>query len=276
VEALHRRDIKLLIVDPFVSCHELTENSNDEMNFVMSLWADVADQADCAVWLIHHFRKGGASGDAEAFRGAVAIQGKARSMFTMGGMAADEGKDLGIDEKERWRYIRHDNAKQNMAPRSDKAVWYKLVGVDLGNRTDDYPDGDSVHTLEAWTPPSAFEGLDWALAETILRSIDDGRDDGGLFTVGRKGERWAGHVVMDGSGKSETQAKQILEAWNKAGIFKVETYPSPVAARKGRSCPKPWCSNGLAEQGWLLGQAARDGKLTVRSSPIGAMVSSVM
>jgi hypothetical protein len=43
-----------------------------------------------------------------------------------------------------------------------------------------------------------------------------------------------------------------------------------------RSCPEAWCSNGVAERGQLLDQAARDGRLTVRLSLSGAMVSSVM
>ena len=38
----------------------------------------------------------------------------------------------------------------------------------------------------------------------------------------------------------------------------------------------PWCKNGAAEQGRLLDQAANAGRLTVRSSLSGAMVSSVM
>ena len=49
-----------------------------------------------------------------------------------------------------------------------------------------------------------------------------------------------------------------------------------LALETAGSCPRPWCSNGVAEQRWLLGQAARGGRLTVRSSPSGAMVSSVM
>lgn len=43
-----------------------------------------------------------------------------------------------------------------------------------------------------------------------------------------------------------------------------------------RSCPAPWCSNVAAEQGWLLVQAARGGRLTARSSLSGAIVSSVI
>jgi hypothetical protein len=42
------------------------------------------------------------------------------------------------------------------------------------------------------------------------------------------------------------------------------------------SCPTTWCSNGAAEQGWLLVQAARDGTLAARLSLSGATVSCVM
>ena len=42
------------------------------------------------------------------------------------------------------------------------------------------------------------------------------------------------------------------------------------------SCPESWCSNGVAEQGWLLDQAAKDGRLTAILSLSGAMVSRLM
>lgn len=42
------------------------------------------------------------------------------------------------------------------------------------------------------------------------------------------------------------------------------------------SCPLPWCSNRAAEQGQLLGHAARGGRLTAISSLSGAMVSRLM
>ena len=49
-----------------------------------------------------------------------------------------------------------------------------------------------------------------------------------------------------------------------------------VDERADRSCPKAWCSSRAAEQVWLLGQAARGGRLTARSSLSGAMVSRLM
>jgi RecA-family ATPase len=105
------RGISVLIVDPFVQSHEAVENRNEEMNFVMALWGQVAHKANCAVWLVHHFRKGGKTGESESARGAVAIQGAARSMFTVGTMTVEEAGKLGIDENAKWQYIRHDNAK---------------------------------------------------------------------------------------------------------------------------------------------------------------------
>ena len=40
--------------------------------------------------------------------------------------------------------------------------------------------------------------------------------------------------------------------------------------------PTAWCRSGVTEQRWLRDQAARGGRLTVGSSPSGAMVSRVM
>ncbi len=42
------------------------------------------------------------------------------------------------------------------------------------------------------------------------------------------------------------------------------------------SCPTAWCRSGFPEQGWLPGQFASTGMLTMASSLSGAMVSSVM
>ena len=58
----------------------------------------------------------------------------------------------------------------------------------------------------------------------------------------------------------------------------LSSYAYPVFGQLAvqRSCPAPWCSNVAAEQGWLLVQAARGGRLTARSSLSGAIVSSVI
>ena len=65
------RNIDVLIVDPFVSSHAVTENDNMAIDAVVKAWARVADAANCAILLVHHTRKeNGAKITADSARGA--------------------------------------------------------------------------------------------------------------------------------------------------------------------------------------------------------------
>ena len=97
VSEIQRRGIVLLVVDPFVHSHHGDENNNPEMALVMAQWAQVAAQSDCAVLLVHHYRKGGATGDGEAARGASSLHGAARVMNTLSVMTAQEAERFGIE-----------------------------------------------------------------------------------------------------------------------------------------------------------------------------------
>ena len=59
VANVRQQKIALVIVDPFVACHAVNENDNAKLEKVMRAWARVANQAGCAVELVHHFRKSG-------------------------------------------------------------------------------------------------------------------------------------------------------------------------------------------------------------------------
>ena len=236
VVELVRRDIKLLIVDPFVDCHELSEIDNGDVNFVMKLWARVASQANCAIYLVHHFRKGGTSGDAEAFRGGSSLIGAARSALTIGRMSAEEAKALGIEQNKRWQYLRVDDAKQNMSRPADKARWMKLYGVDLANGDPRHPDGDNVHTLEAWEPPTPD---DMSIEETrdILRAVDAGTEDGEPFTLNSQSkDRWAGNCIVEATGRDEGHAKRVLAMWKGENFLRVDSYVNKD--RKTRKCAR--------------------------------------
>jgi RecA-family ATPase len=41
-----------------VSSHKVPENDNGSVDMVLKEWGRVADQANCAVLLVHHVRKG--------------------------------------------------------------------------------------------------------------------------------------------------------------------------------------------------------------------------
>jgi len=236
VKELKDRDIRLLVIDPFVQSHTAEENRNEEMNMVMAAWGQVANDANCAVWLIHHFRKGGQSGDAESFRGAAAIQGAARVMSTLSTMSAEEASKLGVEDGDRWQYIRRDNAKANMAPRSSDAEWYRLASVSLENGDDEYPLGDSVQVAETWAPPSPWDGIPWALIVRMLDKIDAGPEPGEFYAFAKQANHWCGNVVMQTAQRQEGQAATIVKAWLDNGVLVKSTYKSPARKNADSAC----------------------------------------
>lgn len=236
VDELKARQITLLVIDPFVQSHTAEENRNEEMNLVMAEWGKVANEAQCAVWLIHHFRKGGQSGDAESFRGAAAIQGAARVMSTLSAMSAEEAGKLGVDEGERWQYIRRDNAKANMAPRPSDAEWYRLASVSLENGNDEYPQGDFVQVVETWAPPSPWDGIPWSLIVRMLDKIDAGPEPGRFYAAAKQATHWCGKVVMDVAQRQEGQAAIIIKAWLDNGVLVKDTYKSPDRKNADTAC----------------------------------------
>ncbi len=220
------RGIKMIVVDPFVSSHALNENSNPDMASAMQAWSRVAAGAGCAVILVHHTRKGATGGNIEDSRGGSAIANAARVGLTLARMGDEEGERFDIPERERWRYVRVDDAKANLAPRAERATWIRLASVDLGNATAEYPAGDSVQVAEPWTPPDVFEDVTPAVANRILDLIAEGPRAGTLYTLHRRNasDRWAGNVVIEVLDVNEAQASQILATWLKNNVIEEIEY----------------------------------------------------
>jgi len=233
IAELKAREIRLLIVDPFVRSHRVEENVNDQIDFVAALWAEVADKADCSVLLVHHFKKGGQSGDAGAFRGASALIDASRAAVTMASMSVEEAKGFNVPDGERWQYVRVDNAKLNLAPPPDAAVWLRLTGVDIDNARNGKP-SDTVQTVKRWSPPSAWEGFSMAAVLAVLDAIQEGPEEGEQYTLTRGGRsaRWAGQLLVDKAGKTEAQAAAILKAWHNSGLILSGRYTSPKQRRE--------------------------------------------
>ena len=57
----HRRKIDVIVIDPFVSSHEVPENDNTAQDMVVKEWGRVADRGNCAVHLVDHTRKMGSA-----------------------------------------------------------------------------------------------------------------------------------------------------------------------------------------------------------------------
>jgi hypothetical protein len=137
-----QHDIGLLVVDPFVSTHDVPENDNTEIEKVLSKYRFIATETGAAILLVHHTRKIGNdseahAGDAEASRGASSLIGAARIAFTLARMSKETASDLNIDWGTGNRLVRLDDGKINFAQKFAAAEWYEFISVELSN-------GDSV------------------------------------------------------------------------------------------------------------------------------------
>jgi len=138
----------------FIKLHAVEENDNGAMDYVCDLLTKIAIDGNIAVDAPHHTKKGQqTAGDADAGRGASSARDAGRLLYTLTRMSEEEAKAFGIPAEQRALYIRLDSSKVNIAPPPSEATWFKLVGVQIGNGTDDYPNGDDVQTVVPWHPP---------------------------------------------------------------------------------------------------------------------------
>jgi hypothetical protein len=233
---IKRLGIDVVCLDPFVKAHACEENSNQQLDAVTSILAGLAASHNCAVDVPHHTSKGTSDpGNANRGRGASAFKDGGRLVNTLSPMTTDEAALFGVSEAERRRLIRMDSGKVNIAPPASEAKWFRLIGVQLGNGTDLYPNGDEVQTVEPWKAPTAWTALSHPLLNAILDRIEAGMPDGERYSAASNaGKRAAWKLVTEQvPDKTEKQARQIISAWLKSGTLYEEEYHSD-AERKDR------------------------------------------
>lgn len=249
VEAIRTAQIDVLVIDPFVTSHQVPENDTGAMNAVVAEWRAIADRTGCAIELVHHVNKAGAmAGDdfgIYAARGAGALIDGVRSARYLVRMKQEEADRFGIDPTETHLHFRVENgAKANLAP-PGKATWRRMIGVSLGNGRDLWPDGDNVGVCTEWTPPDAFEGMTARDLQSVQKAIDAAEEP--PKDNERAGD-WVGLIVGDvlgldlgpGLKKQErnpaqnmarAKVRQLLSGWKKSGALVAEEIHS---ARDGR------------------------------------------
>jgi hypothetical protein len=130
--------------------------------------------------------------------------------------------------------VRLDAAKINIAARSGEAVWFKLVGVNIGNGDAQYPGGDTVQVAEPWSPPTAFAGVDEAMVNLILNDIEKGPDSNHRYSnaPAADDDKQAWRVVKEHcSDKSEAQCRRVIAAWIETGLLYTKKYRDPERRR---------------------------------------------
>ena len=147
IAIIKQHRIVTFIVDPFVETHDAQENSNEQIKQVAQFYREIAQRGDCAVLLVHHTAKPpqgsseGHAGNMHSARGASTLAGIARVVQTIFSMSSKDAAQLGVTEAEKHLYVRLDDAKANLSLVTAHALWFKRVGVRIGN-------GDEVGILQ--------------------------------------------------------------------------------------------------------------------------------
>jgi hypothetical protein len=119
-ETLERNKIDVLILDPFISTHRVSENNNPTIDQVVKLLGRIANQNDCAIEIVHHVRKPAAGQQeitADDTRGGGAIVNAVRSCQVLNRMSNKEAEQARIEQDERFRYFRVE---------AESKIWHPL------------------------------------------------------------------------------------------------------------------------------------------------------
>ncbi len=171
IVSIKEQGIIHLVIDPLVSTHRgVSENSNEEIEQVAEAIRHIAHETGCSIDLVHHSIKSHAgnseshAGDMNAARGASALIGAARIMYTLSSMSAKTATVLNIPPQLSARLVRLDPGKGNYSERDTSVRWFEKLSVDIGNGNDEVfgltIGGDTVAVCVPWSPPAIDDHAD--------------------------------------------------------------------------------------------------------------------
>jgi hypothetical protein len=219
VQQIRTHGIDVLIIDPFISCHEVSENSNTAIDMIAKEWSRVAEIALCTVHLVHHTRKAPAGTEVttESSRGAKALTDAARVARAINQMTEGEGEKAGVENHR--LFFRTFNDKANLAPPVTDSDWFKLASVYLGNSP---TGGDSLGVVIRWEWPDPLSGLTGTDFDKVARVIRSGSWRKDVRAEGWVGEAVASALQLDlEDPKDKHRIAALLKIWLTKGSLKV-------------------------------------------------------
>jgi hypothetical protein len=222
VEQITTNRIDVLVIDPFVSCHQVTENDNNAIDLVTKEWGRVADRGNCAVELVHHVRKGDGEVTFESARGGGSFGDACRMVRVINRMTKEEAVKAGVDNHR--EYFRAYIDKGNLAPPAERSDWFRMASVHLGNAPAGEED-DNVGVALRWDWPDHAAG---ATEETFAPVAEMIRTDKWRDSAQAPG--WVGYAVARAlhidlvtaktARMNKARVKALLKTWKEGGLLK--------------------------------------------------------
>lgn len=234
---IRQRRVDCLILDPFISTHQVNENSNPAIEVVTYEWRSIAEENNLAIDFTHHFRKGGqGEPGADDIRGASSLMGAVRSARVLAPMTKEEADNAKIDPADRRRYLYEVNAKANLTPATDQRHWYYLESVGLDNAEPPYP-ADSVGVAVRWEYPSLHSTLTPPMQTQALAALRNAEPMNRRKPANSTG--WAGIIVaqsleidLSAEANARREISQLLARWEQQGKLRIVQVYDPRQARK--------------------------------------------
>jgi len=231
--------IDVLMIDPFVACHRVSENDNTAIERVAKAWSYIAEVANCSIMLAHHTRKtlGGNNVSVDDSRGASALLAAARTARTLNNMTKEEAEKVSINLSQRPFHFRSDIGKANLTRPAENADWFKLVSIDLQNNPamPGMP-GDEVGVVTLFEYPT--------MDERVVTVADIERTQNAIKTGGpwrrnlRAKQAWVGAAIaqvlgLDLALKENRQAVETrIQTWLLRGLLAIEKRPDPTVKNR--------------------------------------------
>lgn len=180
IARIKAKRIGLFILDPAVELHDLDENNAAEMRVVWGAARRIAAETGCHVLILAHTRKPegpngkSTAGDMNVLRGSGAVAGVIRMARTVLTMSETDAAANGVETRDRHKYMRVDDAKNNLGPMRPDARWFHRFEV----RWNDDRRADVAitvpHVFDAKAGPTRSSSLAERVA-AVLRALGPGR-----------------------------------------------------------------------------------------------------
>jgi RecA-family ATPase len=228
-------EIDVVIMEPLITPHEVSENDNVRMNAVIHLFGEIASASDCAIELCHHTRKlmpGIEEATIDNSRGASASKDAFRGSRILNPISREDARKAGIEEQERGFYFRVDRAKSNYLP-PGAAVWRKFENVELLNV-------DQVGVVTAWEFQTDRIAVSDDDCEWIQAKVEKE-----YYRESKKAEKWVGRMVAK---RLNLNPKEPKDAWKvdravrdleNKGVISYEEFKLPEDSYKELSYAVP-------------------------------------
>jgi hypothetical protein len=179
-----RRHIDILMLDPFSRLLQGNENATEVADQLMERLTLLAVEADIAIMIAQHVRKGGAgiAGDGvAALRGSSAISDSARNAYGLSKTPPEEMIRIGAISASGGGLISMDNLKNNLGPLDDRSYYHtvsvRLPGGDPKKDPRQVERGRWTHTIQRFLPVPISQRIDDTMRNSAMAAIDAGTTD---------------------------------------------------------------------------------------------------